>query len=142
MAKDREKDVGDLLEIITKVYEKHDTEIRISPAWLATAAMQHLDPERNAPALVHKGCHLQLRQLARGICRQRFDRESDTHDMFPDLQRRYPAAHKPDYEPEYVLLEHLVEKDVTYNYHRLYAEAETKTRHADALLAWWKSKAA
>ena len=60
-----EKDASDLLEVITRIYEKHDTEIRISPSWLATVAMQHLDPKRVAPLLVHKGCHLQLRQLAR-----------------------------------------------------------------------------
>jgi hypothetical protein len=143
MKKEKPKtETGDLVEVIVKIYEKHDTEIRISPAWLATAAMRTLDRRRQSPPLVYKGCHLQLRQLARAVCRTRFEQESDTHEMFPDLQRRYPTKRDEDAEPQYVLLEHLTEDDVNYNYGRLYSEAQGKMKHADALLAWWKSKAA
>jgi hypothetical protein len=137
-----EKDETDIVSLITKIYEKHSKEIRVSPAWLATEAMNFLDPERKSQVLIYRAAHLQFRQLARGMCRIKFEGEADTHDLFPELQRRYPARHKEDVEPEYVLLEHLEEEDVTYNYDRLKSEARAKMKHADALLAWWKDKAA
>jgi hypothetical protein len=138
------KNEQQLRDVLLAIYERRSDEIRISPAWLATEAMAKLDGDKRSPSLVYQAAHLQLRQLARSVCRNKFEgdsHETDQHEMWPDLQTRYPAAHSPDAEPEYVLLEHLTEEDVQYNYHRMYAEAETKMRRADALLAWWKSRA-
>lgn len=139
------KDEQQLRDILYAIYERRIGEVRISPAWLATEAMAKLDGDKKSPPLIYRAAHLQLRQLARNICRNKFEddgAEADQHELWPNLQKRYPAAHSKDSEPEYVLLEHLKEPDVLYNYNRLYAEAESKTRHADALLAWWQSREA
>jgi hypothetical protein len=132
-----------LRELLWAIYDRRSDAIRVSPAWLATEAMQELDPGRSAPPLVYMAANLQLRQMARAICRQRFEDDGDgaeQHDLWPDLQRRYPAVHSTDAEPEYVLLEHLTEADVVFNVNRLRAEAAAKMRHADALEAWWQDR--
>lgn len=133
-----------LRDILVRMYERRSGEIRISPAWIATEAMSELDPDKTAPTLVYRAAHLQLRQMARSICRKKFedDGEAEQHEIWPDLQTRYPAAHSTDAEPEYVLLEHLSEADKTYNVNRLRREGRAKLDRADALEAWWQSKAA
>lgn len=134
----------ELRKVIVDIYERRRDEIRVSPAWLATEAMKELDPGERAPKRVYIAAHLELRQLARGICRQKFEADDtgEQHDMFPDLQSRYPAVHSTDAEPEYVRLEHMTEEDVLWNVRRLRSEASTKLAHADALEAWWQSRAA
>jgi len=132
-----------LMEVLAAIYERRSGEINVSPSWLATEAMAELDPERNAPDLVYRAAHLQLRQVARSICRRKFEEDGadqEQHDLFPQLQRRYPAAHSTDIEPVYVLLEHVTEADVMFNLRRLRSEADTKLRHADAFEAWWQEK--
>lgn len=133
-----------LRALLSEIYEFRTDEIRVSAAWLATEAMQRLDPNKTAPTLVYLAAHLQLRQLARSLFRHKFEADDDgeveQHELFPDLQRRYPAAHSTDAEPEYVLLEHLTQEDVAFNVHRLRAEADAKMRHADALEAWWQDR--
>jgi hypothetical protein len=102
-----------------------------------------LDPEketqRNRP-LIYLASHLQLRQIARELCRKSYagDEESKRqHELFPDLQWRYPSARsKEQEEPEYVRLEHLEEVDVDYNVARLRKEGRAKLKHADSLEAW------
>lgn len=136
-----------LRSLLCEIYEKRSDEVRVSPAWLATEALAELDGDRQAPSLVYLAAHLQLRQIARSICRNRFEddgEEAEQSDLFPNLQRRYPAAHAADTEPEYVLLDHLTDEDVAFNVRRLRAEADAKLHHADALEAWWqdRSKAA
>lgn len=139
-----------LRALVSEVYERRGDEVRVSPAWLATEAMQQLDPDRTAPAMVWAAAHLHLRQVAREICRERFEGEAadgdagaaEQHELFPDLQRRYPAAHSTGSEPDYVLLEHLRDEDVAFNVRRLRSEGEAKVRHADALAAWWHSRPA
>lgn len=135
----------ELRKVLVDLYERRHDEIEISPAWLATEAMRELDPEGDSPRPVYVAAHLELRQIARSICRQKFERdesgEIEQHEMFPDLQARYPAAHSTDSEPRYVKLEHLTEADVRFNLKRLRAEASTKMAHADALEAWWESRA-
>jgi hypothetical protein len=90
--------------------------------------------------LVYAGCNLQLRQIARGQLRRRFEPEDDggdEHDLFPGLQQRYPTARSARAEdPEYVLLEHLTPTDIGYNVARLRSEARAKMAHADALEAY------
>lgn len=139
MSKDEQK----LHLILQEIYEKRRAEIRVSPLWLATEAMVSLDEFRRSPSLVYQAAHLQLRQMARAICRERFEddkADSEQHELFPNLQKRYPAAHSPDAEPEYVLLEHLTDEDVAYNVNRLRAEAKKKEAHANALEAWWQRR--
>lgn len=135
----------ELHQILTRLYEQRGQERAISPAWLATEAMIELDPERVSPHRVYIAAHLELRQLARGICRKRSEPESEAteqHEMFPFLQRRYPEARSANTEePQYVLLEHLTADDVKFNVQRLRSEASTKLAHADALEAWWQNRA-
>jgi hypothetical protein len=133
-----------LAEIIARVIDLRDSSISISPSWVATEAMQVLDPERTAPMLVYAGCNLQLRQIARSQLRGRFQSDEDNgdkHDLFPLLQRRYPTSRsvRTD-EPEYVLLEYLSDVDIGFNVARLRAEAMAKLAHADALQAYGKER--
>jgi hypothetical protein len=132
---------GCLAEIIQRIIDSRGDAVSISPTWVAAETMQELDPERVAPMLVHAGCNLHLRQLARARLRHRYepddDKAGDQHDLFPGLQRRYPTARsvRAD-EPEYVLLEHLTSADIGFNVARLRAEAGAKLAHADALKAY------
>jgi len=135
-----------LKAIIERVYERRRDQISVNPSWLATEAMQEIDPEKKSPELAYRAAHLQLRQMARGLCRKQWeddteDSERDQHELFPDLQRRYPTARSSGWEePEYILLEHLTKRDVDYNVVRLRREGATKLRRADALEAWGHDK--
>lgn len=99
--------------------------------------------------LVYLGCHLELRQIARGLLRQHFEEppspagELTQHELFPDLQRRYPSARsKEASEPEYVLLDEMTDSDIWFNVERLRKEGASKLRHADALEAFGRDKTA
>jgi hypothetical protein len=131
-----------LTDIIIRIVDKRRSERRISPSWVATEAMLEIDPAEAAPLLVRLGCHLELRQIARQVLRtffedggSGFDDEADgMHDLFPDLQWRYPQAHvNPKDEPVYVRLEDLTPDDLAYNIVRLRREGRAKLAHADAL---------
>jgi len=135
--------------LLDRIYEARKTQSRVSPLWLATEAMQELDPQRSTHPLIYLAANLQFRQIARDILRKRFEPDEETdrieksqsqHELFPDLQRRYPAARKRGQEPEYVLLEDLADEDVRFNIHRLRQEARAKLDHARALEAWWKNR--
>ena len=141
----RGTDDGILRITIEHVVNRHAGEPRISPNWVATEAMHLLDPERVAPRAVYLGCHLHMRQLAREQLRGKYetgkdDDSSDQHDLFPGLQKRYPAAKSSLDDPVYILLEEMTETDVGWNIARLRAEAGAKLRHADALKAWWDQR--
>ncbi|MCM5693917.1 hypothetical protein M8037_35345 [Sinorhizobium meliloti] len=133
-----------LREILSAVYERRKDEARVSPSWLATEAMTELDPDREAPPLVYLGCHLELRQIAREFCRKRFEPEDDgeAHDLFPDLQARYPTARSSKDDPEYVKLEFLNRDDIAFNVNRLRSEAAHRLAHADALEEYGELRAA
>ncbi len=131
----------ELSEIIRRLYGARSDQERISPSWLATEAMLELDPDRVSPNLVYGAAHLELRQVARGILRKIPEDKEEQHDLFPDLQKRYPVARSSNEEPEYVLLEKMTEEDVSWNVHRLRTEGNTKLRKADALEAWWEDQA-
>jgi hypothetical protein len=137
-----------LIEIVVRIIDIRRDEGRIGPSWVATEAMRELDPyhavERQQP-LVWLGCHLELRQLARGVLGRRFDPEKTVEptadDLFPDLQWRYPEARSATAdEPIYILRDLMSDADVGYNVARLRAEAAAKNRHADALEAWHRRR--
>lgn len=134
----------ELHQLLVAIYERRRDEVRVSPSWLATEAMIEIDPDRISPSRVYMAAHLELRQLARGICRRVADpteESTEQHEMFPGLQKRYPEARTANSdEPQYVLLEHLSEEDVAFNVRRLRAEASAKMAHADALEAWWQNR--
>ena len=120
-------------------------EVRINPAWLATQAIDEMGDGQKLPPLIYQAAHLQLRQIARSICRKKFDEDGpgkEQHEMFPVLQKRYPAAHSSEADPEYILLEYLNEKDKTFNVNRLRREGKSKLLHASTLEAWWRENKA
>ena len=133
-------------EMVQRVYDMYRDRVSVSPTWLATECMMQLDPERRSHALEYKMAHLQFRQIARGICAGHWeapDEEAgEEHDLFPDLQKRYPIHRPKDSEPEYVLLEHLSGIDIAFNVGRLRSEAVAKLKHADALEAYGKAREA
>jgi hypothetical protein len=138
-----------LTTIVAKIIETRRDEVRINPSWIATEALLEIDPEKVSLPLVYLGCHLELRQIARGLLRQHFEEppspadELIQHELFPDLQRRYPSARsKASSEPEYVLLDEMTDSDIWFNVGRLRKEGVAKLRHADALEAFGRDKTA
>lgn len=135
-------DDGRLRALLLRTYERRGAMDRISPAWLATEAIQKIDPDRLAPELLYRAAHLHLCQIARDVCRKWFqpdeDGEPKQHSLWPKLQQRYPSARRRGREPEYVLLERMTAADVRYNLRRLRREAKSKLEHADELEEWWK----
>jgi hypothetical protein len=112
------KEAVGLREIVARIVETRRDETKISPAWIATEAMRQLHAmtlQRTMP-LIYLGCHLQLRQIAREVCRDLFEPEADrddtAHPLFPGVLWRYPIARQADEEPQYALLEMLSEADV------------------------------
>lgn len=141
-------DVKRLAALIAQVIDQRRDEFKISPAWVATAVLAQLDPDRVTQADIYLACNMQLRQIARQELRKRFDNDDRydededivrQHEMFPELQWRYPSVRSEgDAEPQYILLEQMSEADVFYNVARLRSEAKSKWDHASALEAWWQ----
>ena len=133
-----------LRDLLSEVLEKHQQQVSVNPAWLATEAMLTLDPDKKAPQLVYQAAHLHMRQIARQLCRVQFgddDGEGDQqHQLFPNLQARYPTPKEKGIEPEYVKLEGLTLDAVTFNVERLRHAAEGLQLHADRLEAWGLTK--
>ena len=115
--------------------------VAISPADLAAKVFKDIDPRSNSPLLVQIAAVLELRQLARAVCRQRQnddERTAEQGSLFDfQLQPRYPASRTTDgvTEDVYVLRNYLTHKERTRNIARLRREAEAKMVHADAFQA-------
>jgi hypothetical protein len=136
------KEASALIEIVAHIIETRRDQVTISPSWVATEAMIELDAVelQISNPRVYIGCHLQLRQIARGQLRVRYeddgDEDADQHPLFPGLQRRYPVQRPAGEEPEYIKLDCLSRPDAIYNIERLRCEARSKLQHADALQSW------
>jgi hypothetical protein len=121
------KEGEQLAAIVLTVINTRKDQVRISPAWIATEAMRKLQAMRlrQTKPLVYEGCHLQLRQIARKLCIKMFEtadpEEASQHEMYPDLQRRYPVARDRNSgeEPLYVKLEDMSDEDVQANIVRM-----------------------
>lgn len=129
-----------VLQVLREVYVELDErgDIEVRPAMLAEAVRQRIDPEGVSPVLMTYAGVLQLRQMARGVCRRQVGEDDDTTAgqgaLFDgQLQRRYPAKRAGD--EVYVLRDHLTIEERRENIARLRAEAASKARHADALEA-------
>jgi hypothetical protein len=134
-----------LRELVARIIEMRRGQPRISPSWVATEAMHDLDRGRTVEhdhPMIWQGCHLQLRQIARQLLAQRFERGEEEEDLlFTDLQWRYPTARSATAEePEYILRDLMSDEDITYNVQRMRAEAIAKMQHADALEAWGRRR--
>lgn len=133
--------VDDIRNAVAKVIVENGDEGRIAASWVAHRVMTMLDPSRQSVPSVYWGCNEHVKQEAGLQLRGRYrsnEIEDGQHDLFPELQKRYPQARKRGEEPCYVKLELMSEEDKDYNVARLRSEADTKQRHADALEDWWK----
>jgi len=143
-------DANCLRNIIREILDARRTQVRLSPAWIATEAMVKLDAEdlQKANPLVYLAAHLQLRQISRQQCRHQFDDAEEEaldpaqQEMFPGLQSRYPAMHAKKEEPHYVLRDSLSARDIAFNVRRLRREGRSKLERANALDVWWRHKQA
>jgi len=138
-----------LVSLVARLVDLRAATIKISPSWIATEAMNELDPGRHSIALVYSGCHMHLRQLAREQLRKKFeDRDTQEegnkqYEMFSDLQDRYPSARsQSEPEPTYVLRDYMTDLDVEYNATRLEREGVAKIKHARTLRAWNRARRA
>lgn len=129
-----------LRELVERIVAERERAVSVSPSWVATETMMHLDPERASEPCIYLAAHLQFRQVARQILGRKFERDDDAiedqHPLFPSLQRRYPLPHKRGEEPQYKLLDYLSGAELAFNVSRLRKEAAGKLAHADALEAW------
>jgi hypothetical protein len=138
----RDDDARKLKAMVDRIVETRRSKRCVNPSWVATQVLGELDRrnsvQRQHP-MVYKAAHLELRQMAREACRDKWENPesgTDTHPLFPELQWRYPVARDKGAEPEYVLLEHLTETDVAFNVARLRHVSVACAKHADALEAW------
>ena len=141
-------DANCLRNIVREIMDARKTQVRLSPAWIATEAMVKLGAEdlQKANPRVYLAAHLHLRQISRQACRKQFDDADEEaldpaqQELFPGLQSRYPAAHTEEDEPIYVLRDSLGADDVAFNVQRLRREGRSKLERANALEAWWRHK--
>jgi len=107
----------------------------IAPATLAWAALESIDPQMKSPPMARIAAFLELKQLARAICRARqlaAESSAENGTLFEgQLQPRYPTER--DGEDVYVLREFLSVPERFQNSGRLRREAGAKLAHADAL---------
>jgi hypothetical protein len=129
-----------VLQVLREVYDEIDNtgEIEVRPEMLAEAVRRRIDPENASPVLMSYAGVMQLRQMARSVCRRRIGEDDDSGQgqgaLFDgQLQRRYPT--KRHSSEVYVLRDHLTIAERRENISRLRAEAASKARHADALEA-------
>jgi|SRR5215471_3752044 len=131
-----------LAATVERVIELYRATKDVSPAWVATQAMTLIEFPRELHPLGYVGCHLELRQIARGKLRRRFDPEAIADDdadpdLFPEtLQERYPLPRKPGEEPRYRLLDNLTDADVRFNVNRMEKAGAALLRHARRLATW------
>jgi hypothetical protein len=133
-------DEEELAQAVQKVIDDNSAVDAISPAWVATGAMQAIGFARALHRLGYVGCHLELRQIARSKLRRQFDPVSDAahgEDLFPDtLQDRYPQRPARGREPVYLLRALMEDADVAFNVERMRRAGAALLRHADALEEW------
>lgn len=134
-----ENETAALMSLLRSEYARLDDcgEIGISPALLAAKALDAIDPAGASPVLVRIAASLELRQLARSVCRAQIEDEDDEEatdqgELFAvRLQFRYPATRGGD--EIYVLRDHLTIAERRSNSERLRREGAAKVRHARAL---------
>lgn len=135
----RQHSTEQLNDLIRKAYSELDElkPVAVYVSQIGERVLLEIDPTEQAPSLVRWAAFLELKQLARAVCRLRqeqSERESESGNLFDfQLQPRYPAEREHD--DAYVLREHLTIDERRKNVARLRAEASAKLAHADALEA-------
>jgi hypothetical protein len=126
------------IAIVQRVIDCWESDAAIEAAEVADLAYlePEVDPEEIAPVLVKHLAKMQLRSIAGKICATKFglnDEITEQHDLFPDLQKKYPQAHKPGANPRYIPLEKMETEDFSWNIGHLRSSARTRLHHADVL---------
>jgi len=132
--------------VISRIINKRNDQLKISPAWVATEAMRDLKALRlrkNNP-IVYDLAHQSARQIARRLLAEMFDPasteapDSKQGEFFEGLQQRYPAARMGlgGEEPTYVLRDSMTDEDVDFNVGRMRRQSAALAKHADTLEAW------
>lgn len=139
-------DEDELAIAVQKVIDAHAATPEISPDWIATETMLAIKFPRALHRLGYAGCNLELRQIARGKLRRKFDPTSpadpdaDEDDLFPEtLQDRYPRRRKRGQPPTYVLRDLMSRLDLEFNVKRMRRVGQALLKHADALESWGES---
>lgn len=128
--------LDDLTRLASAIINNDRTEVRISPKWIAEQVLKKVDPRRVSVPAVYGGCNLYVRQIARGLLRETFEeKETAQHNLWPELQWRYPVERAKHEEPTYALLETLREADYIYNAKRMIRDIASRTKHLDAFWA-------
>jgi len=108
---------------------------------------RRIDPEQSSPALKSYCSRMQVRAMVRRALARRYDPnkkaeeyvEGARDDLFDGLlQDRYPV--KRDGGRGYALRDVLNDVDVAYNAGRMQKAGNALVQHADALIAWHKSR--
>lgn len=127
----------DFTAAVCAVIDKFADRPDISPTAVATEVLIGLDPDQISLPDVYGGCHLHVRQVARGQLRKPPPKALPLFPDFPTLQPRYPAAHSEfAEEPIYRRSDQLSREDVDYNIRRMRAEIGTKNAHLNLFIAW------
>lgn len=127
------------MDILSREYDRLNNAgaVEIRPDVLAQKAYRKIDTKKKAPPLAQWLAQLELRQMARLICRRHIDGYEESIDqgaLFDgQLQPRYPATRNG--EETYVKREFLALEERLNNVARLRKESIAKARHADALEA-------
>jgi len=129
-----------VMQILRDEYARLDDsgEINIKPALLAARTKARIDPDDQSPTLIGYCAVLEMRQMARSICRQKSPTDevtisSQTELFDGQLQRRYPATR--DGEEGYVLRDHLTLAERRTIEVRMSTAAMSLARHVDAFRA-------
>lgn len=133
------KESSELEQVLRDEYSRIPEDVAVFPSILADRAYARIDPSERSPLLVRWAAILELRQLARGICRERFtveekEAEDTSQGLLFNLQKRYPARRGD--EDGYFPLAQLTYGELQHNIRRLRNEAGAKIAHADALQAY------
>jgi hypothetical protein len=138
--REEREEAGRLYEAVEAVIDKYEDDVDISPAWVAIEGCRRLNGfEISRTTDFYVGTNLYLRQIARQMCRKKWEEnedDDDQHPLFPDLQKRYPIARTEGEEPLYRRLEQLTDEDIAYNLRRMDAEIASKQKHREALYAY------
>lgn len=128
-----------VMQIVRKQFAllDQDGEMVVNPAVVAAHVYAELDAAAISPTLVQYTSVLELRQLARSVCRKKYEDDDSAAvqvEMFDGaLQPKYPAERNG--ERVYVPRAQMTVDEYNFNITRLRTEAMAKAKHADALQA-------
>lgn len=140
---------GQLDQVISTVLAPMESVDIINVASVADEVDRLIDPEQLAPALKSYCSRMQIRSRVRHSLARRYDPkekaaqyvQGERDDLFDGLlQDRYPVNRGG--ERGYALRDVMSDQDVSFNAERMRKAGDALVQHADALLAWSKTRLA